>query len=334
MIQYIKGDLLSSDAQVLVNAVNTVGVMGKGIALQFKERFPNNLNRYLSACKRNELYPGKLLVVEETAMTGEKKLIINLPTKKDWKHKSKYEYIEEGLKCLVAILKERNIQSIAIPPLGCGNGGLDWMEVRRLMEKYLSQAPDTQIFIFEPDDGIKILKRQDKEVKLTPARAMLLYSMFYYEMLGENSSLFVANKLAYLLQRLGESSLSKLKFKASYYSPYCIGVENLVQNLNGKYLKGMKQMKLTAFEPIELQYDRLNEVSDYVRKELNPKQLEILKKLIQLISGFQSPLSLEVLATVDFIRKENPGITKEETFQIIQAWSGRNRLRPFGQVCP
>ena len=162
MIQYIKGDLLSSDAQALVNAVNIVGVMGKGITLQFKERFPNNLNRYLSACKRNELYPGKLLVVEETTMTGEKKLIINFPTKKDWKHKSKYEYIEEGLKDLVTILRELNIQSIAIPPLGCGNGGLDWVEVRRLMEKYLSQAPETQIFIFEPDDAIKeILKRQD-----------------------------------------------------------------------------------------------------------------------------------------------------------------------------
>ena len=131
MIQYIKGDLLSSDAQALVNTVNTVGVMGKGIALQFKERFPNNLNRYLSACKRNELYSGKLLVVEETTMTGEKKLIINFPTKKDWKHKSKNEYIEEGLKDLVAILRERNIQSIAIPPLGCGNDGLDWVEVRR-----------------------------------------------------------------------------------------------------------------------------------------------------------------------------------------------------------
>ncbi len=95
MIEYIEGDLLSADAQALVN---TVGVMGKGIALQFKERFPNNLERYLAACKNNEMVAGKMLVIKERTMLGEEKIIINFPTKKDWKHKSKYEYIEEGLK--------------------------------------------------------------------------------------------------------------------------------------------------------------------------------------------------------------------------------------------
>jgi len=328
MIHYVEGDLLSSDAQALVNTVNTVGVMGKGIALQFKERFPTNLHSYLIACKRNELVPGKLLVVEETTMNGNKLLIINFPTKKDWKQKSSYQYIEDGLKDLVKIIKERQIQSIAIPPLGCGNGGLDWNEVKKLMEHYLTPLTNTQIYIFEPNEVVReILKKQEthKEVKLTPARAMILYGMFYYELLGENSSLLVVNKLAYFLQRLGEPSFSIMQFKRSYYGPYCNRVDHLIFNLNGKYLKGMEQMKLTAFDPIELQYDKLKEVQDYVKKELNTKQNEILKNLTDLIDGFQTSLSLEILASVDFIRKENPTFTKEDIFKEIQSWSRRKK---------
>lgn len=328
MIKYVEGDLLATNARALVNTVNTVGVMGKGIALQFKERFPNNLVAYISACKSGELVPGKMLVVKERIMSGEEKIIINFPTKKDWKHKSKYEYIEEGLKDLVNTIKRDEIESIAIPPLGCGNGGLDWTMVKCLMEKYLNPLEDVEILIFEPNDSVKeILKKQEsnKGVELTPARALLLYAMFYYESLGENSSLFVANKLAYLFQRLGESSFKTLKFQANRYGPYSAQVAHLVHSLNGKYLRGMEQMKLTAFEPIELQYDKISEVSTYVRKELSSDQRERLKKILSLIDGFQSTLSLEVLASVDFIRKENPNISKEDTIVAIHNWSNRKR---------
>jgi hypothetical protein len=228
----------------------------------------------------------------------------------------------------VKVIHDHAIQSIAIPPLGCGNGGLDWAAVKGMMEKYLNPLTDTNIYIYAPNESVKeILKQQEanKDAKLTPARAMLLYSMFFYESLGENSSLFVANKLAYLMQRLGESSFSRLQFTASFYGPYCVGVDHLVHALNGKYLKGMEQMKLTAFEPIELQYDRMKEVSEYVRKELNSKQHDVLKKLVKLIDGFQSALSLEILASVDFVRKEQPTISKEEATQKIQAWSNRKK---------
>lgn len=328
MIKYIEGDLLSTDAQALVNTVNTVGVMGKGIALQFKERFPSNLNAYITACKKGELVPGKMLVVKERVISGEEKIIINFPTKKDWKHKSKYEYIEEGLKDLVEVIKEYQIKSIAIPPLGCGNGGLKWSEVKLLMEKYLNELDDVQILIFEPSDAVKeILKKQElnKDVKLTPARALLLYAMFYYESLGENSSLFVANKLAYLFQRLGEPSFKTLKFQANRYGPYSPQVSHLIHTLNGKYLRGMEQMKLTAFEPIELQYDKVSEVSSFVKKELKSNQVDKLKNLLSLIDGFQSTLSLEILASVDYIKKENPNISKDETVKAIQSWSYRKK---------
>jgi len=326
MIQYVEGDLLSAPTQALVNTVNTVGVMGKGIALQFKERFHNNLSAYISACKKGELQVGKMLVVKERILSGEEKIIINFPTKKDWKHPSKYEYVEEGLEDLVKVIGEYGIKSIAIPPLGCGNGGLDWNKVKPLMIRRLENLDNVNIMIFEPSDDVKNLLKKQESVKienLTPARALLLYAMFYYESSGENCSLFVANKLAYFFQRLGESSFKSLKFQAHHYGPYSVQVAHLVHSLNGRYLKGTEQMNQTAFEPLELQYDKIQEVSSYIRTKLSSEQRRILKNLITLIEGFQSTLSLEILASVDYIRKENKDITKSDTIVAIQNWSNR-----------
>lgn len=326
-MKYLKGNLLEAKTQALVNTVNTVGVMGKGIALQFKEAFPANFKIYAAACKKEELKTGKLLVVKEQTLEGER-VIINFPTKTEWYLKSKYEYVEEGLKELAKVIDEYKIESIAIPPLGCGNGGLQWEKVRSMIEKYLGHLNHVDIQVFEPNEAVKdILKQQNatKEIKLTPARAMVLYAMFYYESLGENASLFVANKLAYFLQRLGEKSLSKLKFDASHYGPYAVQVEHLLHNVNGKYLKGLEQMNAKAFEPLELQYDKIKEVSDYVKKELTSEQRTRLSSLLKLIDGFESALSLEILATVDFVRKNNPGITQAEIVKIIHDWSPRKR---------
>jgi O-acetyl-ADP-ribose deacetylase (regulator of RNase III) len=326
-MKYIKGNLLEARTQALVNTVNTVGVMGKGIALQFKENYPVNYKEYVAACKNKELQPGRLLVVKELTLDGEK-IIINFPTKTEWYLKSKYEYIESGLQELARVIEEYKIESIAIPPLGCGNGGLKWVKVKQLIEKYLAHCSNVNIQVYEPNEAVKeILKQQEikKEIKLTQARAMLLYAMFYYESLGENTSLFVANKLAYFLQRLGEKSFNKLKFEAHHYGPYSVGVEHLLHHLNGKYLKGLEQMNAKAFEALELQYDQLKEVSDYVRNELSAEQHTRLSNLVKLIDGFQSALSLEVLATVDFVKRDKPGINNSEIVKTIHNWSDRKR---------
>lgn len=326
MIRYITGDLLSADTDAIVNTVNTVGVMGKGIALQFKERYPHNFSVYSQACKEKSIYPGKLLVVKDCYL-GNDILIINFPTKVEWYRKSEYSYIEDGLKNLVEIISMYNIRSIAIPPLGCGNGGLRWMNVKSLIEKYLNPVSDrVEIFIYEPDNEIKaLLKRQDnkKDIKLTAARALILYAMFYYETLGEKSCLFVANKIAYFLQRLGEPSFMKLKFVAYTYGPYSVQVDHLLHTLNGKYIRGLEQMTVKPFEEISLVYDNAKEVSDYVRKSLDDVQRQKLVSLIKLIDGFQSALALEVLASVDYIRKENPGIDKEDTICKVKSWNKR-----------
>ncbi|GCC51273.1 phosphatase [Chryseotalea sanaruensis] len=325
-MQYIKGNLLDAKTQALVNTVNTVGVMGKGIALQFKEAFPNNYRAYIDVCKRGELTPGKLLVVKEPILEGVK-IIVNFPTKTLWHLKSKYDYIEQGLQELVNVVRQENIKSIAIPPLGCGNGGLKWEKVRGLMEKYLGHLTDVDILIYEPNEAVKeLIKQQDskKEAKLTHARAMLLYMMFYYESFGEDTSLFVANKLAYFLRRLGEKSFSNLRFEASRYGPYTVQVEHMLHNINGKYLKGLEQMNAKAFEPLELQYDKLQEVSEYVKKELSEDQKNIIKNLTKIIDGFQSALSLEILATVDFVSKDK-SLKNEDIIRTIHNWSDRKK---------
>jgi O-acetyl-ADP-ribose deacetylase (regulator of RNase III) len=324
-MKYIKGNLMNAPVQALVNTVNTVGVMGKGIALQFKESYPENFRLYAAACKRKELKPGKLLVVKEQSLSGEK-IIINFPTKTEWFQKSKYEYIEEGLKDLVNVIRQYKIESIAIPPLGCGNGGLKWEKVKSLIEQYLGAINDVEIVIYEPNEEVKeLLKKEEnkKESKLTPARAMLLYSMFYYESNGEQSSLFVANKLAWFLQRLGENL--RLKFEASHYGPFSVQVGHVLHYLNGKYLRGLEQNNTKAFETIELNYSTFEEIKRYINHELKPEQLQRLKELTQLIDGFQSALALEVLATVDYLRKEKKTTNENEIISYIKEWSNRKK---------
>lgn len=161
MIIWTKGDILSSGAEALVNTVNTVGVMGKGIALQFREYFPHNYKAYLVACKNKELEPGKLLAVwDENLQTG-KKLIINFPTKVHWRSPSRYEYIETGLDALKDLLSNKEIKSVAIPPLGCGNGGLDWAKVRPLIENKLEDL-DLEVMVYGPHEAIKELLQKNR----------------------------------------------------------------------------------------------------------------------------------------------------------------------------
>lgn len=148
-MQFIKGNLLEATTEALVNAVNTVGVMGKGIALQFKEQFPQNFKIYREACKAGTLDIGRLLPVKENTLTG-KQWIINFPTKRDWRNKSELEYIELGLQDLVKVIASLQIKSIALPALGCGLGGLNWAEVCPLIEKYLGDLENVEVIVYEP----------------------------------------------------------------------------------------------------------------------------------------------------------------------------------------
>lgn len=147
MITFTKGDLFESQAEALVNAVNCVGVMGKGIALQFKQRFTENFRSYEEACVFREVQIGKMFVTQPTDPSLPL-WIINFPTKKHWSNPSKLEWIEAGLKDLRRLLIEQKVQSVAIPALGAGLGGLDWKDVRRLIERELAGL-ETEIMVYE-----------------------------------------------------------------------------------------------------------------------------------------------------------------------------------------
>jgi O-acetyl-ADP-ribose deacetylase (regulator of RNase III) len=324
-MKYTVGNLLESNTLALVNTVNTVGVMGKGIALQFKEQFPTNFKIYAKACKNGEIQIGKMLVVKENTFNGER-LIINFPTKTDWYKKSQYNYIEEGLKDLVKVINNYSIHSIAIPPLGCGNGGLKWDKVKALMDKYLGNLPNVEVLIYEPNEAIKeILQKENtkKEYGLTPARAMLLFALFKYEQLGEVASIFAANKLAYFLQKSGEPL--RLQFVRYVYGPYAQAVEKVLYALNGKYLKGLEQMKAEVFEPLQLNYDKYEEISNYIKSSISDEQKQRLDNLFRVIEGFESTLSLEILSSIHFLKSEEPFLSQNEIFEKICEWNERKK---------
>lgn len=325
-MKFITGNLLNAKTQAIVNTVNTVGVMGKGIALQFKERFPQNYKAYKDACKKGLVVTGKMFVFNESDLLNNNKIIVNFPTKEEWYRKSQYSFIEEGLKDLVKVIKDNNITSISIPPLGCGNGGLKWDKVKAMMIKYLGDLKDVEVFVYQPNEKIKeILQKENtkKGVSLTPARAMLLYALFKYEKYGEYTTIFTANKLAYFLQESGENL--KLKFEPYTYGPYAQAIEKVLYALNGKYLKGLEQMNAKPFEALELNYERYDEVEKYVKEKLNQSQKDRLESLFGAINGFESTLSLEILSSVHFITQKHPKIELEEIVSKIREWNSRKK---------
>ena len=328
MINYTTGDLLASGAQALVNTVNTVGVMGKGIALHFKQAFPHNFAVYADACRRGELATGRMLVVEDRSDEFGQHLIVNFPTKQHWRNPSRYEWVEAGLNDLVRVIAEYHITSIAIPPLGCGNGGLDWNRVKPMIEQALSSLADVTVTVFEPssDAAAALAQRSHKaDARLTPARAMLLYALFCYEAHDERCSLFVANKLSYFYQMLGEQAFARMPFVAHYYGPYSVSVAHMLSEVNGKYIHGLEEMDRRPFEALMLDYGHKAEVGEYVHTQLSESQRNHIRTLLQLIDGYESAYALEVLASVAYVRKQEPGITLEESIRRIESWSQRKK---------
>ena len=284
MIRYTSGNILEAQTTAIVNTVNTVGVMGKGIALAFKKAFPDNFKRYEQAVLKGEVSIGKVFVTE----TGElsPKFILNFPTKQDWRYPSKLSYIEDGLNDLVKILNENKIDSISIPPLGCGNGKLAWKDVKILIEKYLNPiSGHIEILVYEPGYNDQVMVVNTK-VSLTPARAMMIYLLDQYRVLGYSITLLVAQKIAYFLQRLGEPL--RLEFEKGFYGPYSHQLFHLLKYLNGYFLK-FKADENKPGTVIQIQDFRLEEVKEYFNKNVTETQKARIDKLLALIEGFESP---------------------------------------------
>src|ERR1039458_4175144 len=220
MITFRQGNLLAVPVEALVNTVNGVGVMGKGIALMFKEAFPENFRAYEEACKRKEVKIGQMFVTENLALEGPRWLI-NFPSKKHWRQPSKLEWIAEGLKDLTRVIKEKGIRSIALPPLGCGNGGLDWSDVRPEIERQLGTLEDVEVVVFEPTAKYQNVAKPTGVATLTPARALVAEMVRRYWVLGIECTYLEVQKLCWFLERsirqLGVEDPMDLQFKADKY---------------------------------------------------------------------------------------------------------------------
>ena len=332
MMHYVKGNLLESSAEALVNTVNTVGVMGKGIALQFKEAFPENYRVYRNACKKKEFHIGDILMVEDSNLVAGHKLIVNFPTKTHWKMPSEYTYIQKGLVTLRKEIENRHIRSIAIPPLGSHNGGLDWLIVKRMIEETLAGL-DCDIMLYEPSDVI-IERLKTERVKLTPARAMLLLMFSDMNKNGEFASVFAAEKLIYFMQRFGAKDLFKIDFKPYFYGPYSGGkVAHVLYHMNGSYIKGMGGMETRPFDYIWMIDGAEQEANEFIDGYKNQRLREICAKTMAFLQGCYSNYTLELLSSVDYLletvnslknwRKDNRNNVLDILEYEIQNWSKR-----------
>ncbi len=322
MINYIVGNLFESKAETLVNTVNTVGVMGKGIALQFKKLYPNNFKVYKELCDKKEFDIGQLIVSEDQNTITGKKTIVNFPTKKHWKSPSEYEYIELGLNELIKVIKERKIQSIAIPPLGSGNGGLQWFKVKNIIENKLEDLEECEIYVYEPNSSVKEILNKER-VKLTPARGMLLYMLFELVKNGEFVSEFASEKLCYFLQRFGGEKHFNLKYFPNFYGPYSGKVKHVLNYLNGSYIMGYGGKDKKPFEELSLLIESKSQVIDYIENDSELKR--IVSDTSEFLNGFYSSFGLELLSTVDFIADSNKNSNKEFIKSKLNSWNDRKK---------
>ena len=324
MIKYTTGNLLDAPVEVLVNTVNTVGVMGKGIALMFKERFDKNMKEYVKACKAKEVQVGKMFATKTDELIGPL-WVVNFPTKKHWRHPSKMEWIVDGLQDLKRFILEEHVKSIAIPPLGAGNGGLSWPAVREQIELALSDLHDVEILIFEPTAKYQNVAKPKGAEKLTPARALIAELIRRYWVLGMECSLLEIQKLAWVLERVIEKQQLvnplDLQFSPENYGPYANRLQHVLNHLDGSYLKSDKRIAdCNPLDVIRFNEQRKSKVQAYLESEAK-EYLPALEKASNIISGFESPFGLELLTTVDWLisNKHCEG-TVEAVMEAIRHW--------------
>lgn len=322
MIEFAHGNLLQADVEALVNTVNTAGVMGKGIALQFKQAFPLNFASYEKAAKHQEIVPGKMFVFE-TGSFSNPHYIINFPTKRHWRSKARLDDIEAGLKDLIFILNEKKIKSVAVPPLGCGFGGLDWEEVRPLIIQALDSVPNIHVLIYPPEGtpSAEKMKVGTNRPHLTIGRAALIELISKYALPGYQLTQLEIQKLAYFLQMSGENL--KLNYVKQQYGPYAENLHFVLQVLNGHYITGYGDR--SGRSSLYLLQGADEEAKSFLNQYSETEKR--LKRVTQLIQGFETPYGMELLSTVHWLANENSYVKNDVKLAIkgFQDWNQRKR---------
>lgn len=324
MITIEQGNVLQAKAEALVNTVNCVGFMGKGIALQFKKAYPENFDAYQRACRAKEVQPGRMFIFDRRSML-DVKYIINFPTKRHWKGGARYEDIQAGLAALVEDVRRLGIRSIAIPPLGCGLGGLDWARVRPMIEHAFAVLPEVEVHLYEPAGAPAAadMPVRTKKPHLTIARALFIRLMRQYSALEYRLTLLEILKLAYFLQEAGQPL--RLNYQAGLYGPYAPNLNKVLEALEGHYTRGYGDTQRPDVE-IELLEGATEEAEAFLRD--HAQEHERLDRVSRLIDGFETPYGMELLSSVHWlaVRATPAAASPDAAIAGMAAWNDRKRL--------
>lgn len=316
------GDMFSEPVEALVNTVNCVGVMGKGVALEFKKRWPANFKAYKKVCDAKELKPGRMFVFDNKQLFANEgpRFLINFPTKAHWRSKSKIEYVEEGLDALVETIQSLEIKSIALPPLGCGNGGLDWDKVRPLIVSKLEHLEDVEVVVFAPHDAADVPEHENSRFPMTFERAVLLKTLGdlegYFDGAFDRISL---QKIAYFLQALGVRL--NLEFSRNLHGPYS-------ETLRKSYIALEKSGMINGFVKGDRQAHVTPSGYATASEHLNHSEIdgeEIIKRLDKLIEGYEGPYGLELLSSVHYLAHHEKHFPIEKIIAEMKSWSENKR---------
>ena len=325
MIELTQGDILRADAEALVNTVNCVGVMGRGIALQFKKVFPENFKRYKAICDNKELQPGKMFIYDLNLLHNPR-YVINFPTKRHWKGKSRMEDIEVGLHALAEEVRKRDIHSIAIPPLGCGLGGLRWDDVRTRIEQAFQNLDDVQVFLYEPEGAPSAEKMvySEKVPSLTVGRAALLVLMRRYlaAVMDPFVTLLEIHKLMYFMQEAGEGL--RLQYNKGLYGPYALNLRHVLSLMEGHFISGYGDAEDNPERQINLFPEILPQAESFL--EDHPSTLNHFQRVVDLISGFETPFGMELLSTVHWVANREGATTADQAISKTYSWNNRKRM--------
>ncbi len=331
MITFTRGDILKTQAEALVNTVNCVGVMGRGIALQFKRAFPDNFKAYAAACRRDEVQPGRMFVFDTGKLTLPR-YIINFPTKRHWRGKSRIEDIRAGLVALVQEVQARDIRSIAVPPLGAGLGGLDWSQVRALVEEHLSALDGVAIEVFEPDAATQDARanRSSEVPAMTPGRAALVELMRRYlgGLMDPAVSLLEVHKLMYFLQEAGEPL--RLRYVKGPYGPYAENLRHVLRDIEGHLVSGYADGGDAPDKQLSLVPGAMEDAETVLAA--HPDTQERFDRISSLVEGFETSYGLELLATVHWVISAAPSSGEAEVLDGVHGWNHRKRQFTAPQV--
>ncbi|MDX1933626.1 MAG: macro domain-containing protein [Capsulimonadales bacterium] len=331
MIHMAQGDILQADAEALVNTVNCVGVMGRGVALQFRKAYPENFKLYKSVCDKQELTPGQVLTYSRDTLEHPR-YIINFPTKRHWKGHSRIEYIETGLEALIAEVQRLNIRSIAIPPLGCGLGGLDWNDVRPRIEAAFRQLLDVKVLLYEPagapTPGAMVKEKKIPRMSLGRAILLALIRQYLSALMDTSVTLLEIHKLMYFMEEAGEPL--DLRYKKAAYGPYSERMRHVLSAIEGHFLAGYGDGQDAPQKAIEVLPGADLKAMEFLQEQ--PETLERLDRVAELIRGFETPFGMELLSTVYWVAKSEQAPNIDAIIAGVYGWNPHKAIFQERQI--